>query len=408
MRLPRFRSRVWMTVLAAAALFGVWLSYRAYASPPRGPMGEVVSPDESAYESQIIDSGIKMLLVTREQKGDGLYRRDAHAKTHGCVLANFKVGKNGGTPFEQGLFAKEHSYKAWIRFSSGSTALQSDWAPDARGMAIKVLGVPGLKLLEGEEQARTQDFVMINNPVFFIRDVEEYASLTRYQGQGSQFGYFFQSSNNPAKWKLREFRIGLGLLGHWPPQNLLGTQFHSMTAYKLGAANHVKYSAKPAPCDSKSSVPDEFALGSNALREHLEERIKTAPACFDFVAQLQVPDKDMPIEDSTVLWREKDSPFVTVARIEVPADKDVAKNMENNFCENLSFTPWHSLPDHQPVGGLNRIRKSVYQGISRYRRCLNHIGFGEPKENGSREFELGPDACDPRKPVPVIPSAESQ
>src|SRR5207247_11151451 len=125
--------------------------------------GEVISPHDAAYAAQISGSGIAMVLATREEKGDHLYRRDAHAKTHGCVLGDFTVMNTSGTPFHQGLFAKEETHKAWIRYSSGSTALQSDLAPDARGMAVKVLKVPGQKLLEGEELARTQDFVMINS-----------------------------------------------------------------------------------------------------------------------------------------------------------------------------------------------------------------------------------------------------
>ena len=402
MKRPGSRSRVRWIVLGALALLAIRLTYIAYASPPRGPRGEVISPDEAAYTSQIIDNGIQMILATREEKGDHLYRRDAHAKTHGCVLADFTVVNTSGTPFHQGLFAKEETHKAWIRYSSGSTALQSDLAPDARGMAVKVLRVPGQKLLEGEELARTQDFVMINSPAFFIRNVEEYADLTRYQGQGSQYGYFFQGSLNPLKWRLREFRLGSGLLfSNWPPINLFGTRFYSMSAYKMGASNNVKYSAKPVSCGDKKDVPDEWAIGRNALREHLEQYIEKSPACFDFMAQLQIPDQDMPVEDTTVLWSEKQSPFVSVARIRIPP-QPAAKNMENNFCENLSFTPWHSLPEHQPVGGLNRIRKAVYQGISRYRRCQNGIGFGEPKEDGSRQFEMGP--CKANLPVPALTS----
>src|SRR6266851_5584257 len=113
-----------------------------------------------------------MLTATRQAVGDGVYRRDAHAKTHGCMLGTVKVNPNLDPTLKQGLFADATQHKAWIRFSSGSTSVQSDWQPDARGMAIKVLGVPGTKMLEGEEGARTQDFLMINNPVFFIRDVK--------------------------------------------------------------------------------------------------------------------------------------------------------------------------------------------------------------------------------------------
>src|SRR6266403_3973222 len=164
----------------------LWLLNAMYAPPPKGPMGEFVPADEGVYTSQIIHNGIAMLTTTRQAVGDGVYRRDAHAKTHGCMLASFRALPKLEPPLSVGVFEDTNPHKAWVRFSSGSTSLQSDWQPDARGMAIKVLGVRGEKMLEGEENALTQDFLMINNPVFFIRDVKEYALLTKYQGLGSQ------------------------------------------------------------------------------------------------------------------------------------------------------------------------------------------------------------------------------
>ena len=29
-------------------------------------------------------------------------------------------------------------------------------------------------------------------------------------------------------------------------------------------------------------------------------------------------------------------------------------------CEAMSFTPWHALKEHRPLGGINRLRKAVY------------------------------------------------
>jgi Catalase len=257
-------------------------------------------------------------------------------------------------------------------------------------------------MLEGEQQEHTQDFLMINNPVFFIRDVEEYAVLTRYQAAGSQFGYFFQGFN-PLHWKLREFRIGVGIL-KWPPRNLLGTQFHSMSAYRLGPGNFVKYTAKPVACNAQASEPRDWwaSGGRTALGNDLTAQIQKGPACFDFMVQVQAANTNMPVEDTTVLWREKDSPFVTVARLELPQNKDGVR--QDSFCENLSFTPWHTLPDHEPAGGLNRLRKAVYQGISRYRRCMNGIAFGEPREDGTPVFDSK--TCNPQAPVPTVTSSQ--
>jgi hypothetical protein len=53
----------------------------------------------------------------------------------------------------------------------------------------------------------------------------------------------------------------------------------------------------------------------------------------------------------------------------------------NAFCEAISFNPWHSLPEHQPSGGLNRLRKSVYETSSKLRHELNLKAPIEPREN---------------------------
>src|ERR1019366_4418104 len=78
----------------------------------------------------------------------------------------------------KGIFVPGQTYQAWIRFSNGSSdPTRADIKRDARGMAIKVLGVPGKKLLLDEGQATTQDFIMINHPVFFATDPARYLSF---------------------------------------------------------------------------------------------------------------------------------------------------------------------------------------------------------------------------------------
>ncbi len=397
----RRRSRVLAILYALLAFLAIWAVYALYASPPAGPMGEVIGPDEDVHTSQIVNSGISILRNGRVKNKDGIYRRDAHAKTHGCALADFSVAPNLEPPFRQGIFAGE-KYKAWVRFSSGNEVTQSDWKPDARGMAIKVLAVPGKKLLEGEDSAQTQDFLMINNPVFFIRDVEEYARLTQFQGEGAQFGYFFEGAN-PFKWHLREFRLGIGLLRL--PRALLATEFHSMTAYKLGPRNNVKFMAKPVACKAGGDTPSNWvSWNRNGLGNDLREHLKTDVACFDLTMQMQVPGKNMPVEDTTVRWSRSDSPFVTVARLELKK-QDIQPQTDSKFCENLSFTPWHALPEHRPVGGLNRVRKAVYQNISRFRRCMNGVFFGEPLNDGTPKFDSKP--CTATEPVPEVEGAKS-
>ena len=342
--------RLLAVMLSALVLLCLYLTWAAYASPPREAVGESVPQDENLRIAQIVDNGEHIVNNTRNEVGDGVYRRDAHAKTHGCALASFTVKNLFDRRFLYGVFSQAKTYRAWIRFSSGDFGVQSDWAPDARGMAVKLLRVPGKKLLEGEENATTQDFLMIDNPVFFIRNVEEYVKLTTYQSEGLKFAYFFPGKN-PLNWNMREFRLGLGILGTPPPRNLLRTQFYSMSAYRLGTAQFAKFSTKPVACAAGSSLPSSWSgFGKDTLRESLTRQLKSGRYCFDFMVQLQDsgPGKYMPIEDVTIEWKQSQSPFIPVARIEIDSQEIGAPG--DAFCENLSFSPWHALPDHEPVG----------------------------------------------------------
>jgi hypothetical protein len=85
----------------------------------------------------------------------------------------------------------------------------------------------------------------------------------------------------------------------------------------------------------------------------------------------------MPVEDATIVWDETRSCFQRVATIRIPAQTfDTPARVE--FAENLSFTPWHALMDHRPLGGINRARRKVYETISRLRHQMNNAPRQEP------------------------------
>ena len=83
-------------------------------------------------------------------------KRDAHPKMHGCVQAELVVEGDVPKELRRGVFAEPAKYCAWVRFSN-AFRIQHDLELETRGMAIKLLGVPGKKLLPDEEF--TQDFL---------------------------------------------------------------------------------------------------------------------------------------------------------------------------------------------------------------------------------------------------------
>jgi len=350
--------------------------------PPQ--VGEQVDPSERYLVPSIVASARKLVDDVQKQSGP-TYRRDAHAKAHGCLTATFTVRDDLPKEMRTGVFVPGRQYQAWIRFSNGNAKLQADYDKDARGMAIKLMGVEGPKLLDSpaDRDAKTQDFLMINYPVFFNRDPAEYERFIRYQADGSQFGYFF-AGRNPLDWRWRELFIGGQLLGRI--RNPLYAQYFSMTSYAMGVdrdsgeepqpyRHAMKYSAKS--CTPPDGRPADVA-DDDYLRRGLVEHLATADGCFEFLVQLQDPARNMPVEDPTVRWKESQAPFVRVADVHIPA-QEFDTPARNSFCENLSFNPWHAHVDHRPLGGLNRIRKAVYEEIAVYRHAMNkHETYREP------------------------------
>jgi hypothetical protein len=48
------------------------------------------------------------------------------------------------------------------------------------------------------------------------------------------------------------------------------------------------------------------------------------------------------------------------------------------FCENLAFSPWRAPKAHQPLGGINRARRSIYEASQNLRHETNHVDYKEP------------------------------
>jgi hypothetical protein len=294
-------------------------------------------------------------------------RRDAHTKTHGCVKAEFTVLPDIPEAARLGLFKTPATYATWIRFSNAFSSIASDQDIDVRGMAIKVMGVEGPKLLEREQHEKTQDFLLINHNVFFSPDTKTYLEFSReYVKRESTIGYLLR----PDRWRQAAtlYRAARGKM-----TNPLTSRYWSSVPFALGTAA-IKYSA--APCGGTLT---EGRLGSsaNALREAMAAHLAAREACFDFMVQFQIDPVTMPVEDSSIEWDERVSPFIKVARIRIPP-QTFDSPLQMQYAENLSFTPWHSLPEHRPIGGVNRIRKSVYEQISTLRHTANRVPRREP------------------------------
>jgi Catalase len=325
--------------------------------------GEDIPRNEAAATSRIVS--LIRDTVTQGHTEEGRAHRDAHRKAHGCVKATFEVLPGLNSTLAVGVFAKPATYPATIRFSNGSGKSQDDRQGDARGMAIKLDKVPGAKILEDEKDAATQDFLLINSPIFFIRTAADYVALQEAISSGAAWKFFL----NPFH-LFHEARIAKAIQGK-KLTNPLNARYWSTTPYKLGSTQ-MKYSARP--CSGERF--DDRSRSVDLLRENMERYLSAEEACFEFEVQVRTNPVTMPIEDPTIEWDEHDAPFVQVARVKIPLQRPE----QGEACEILSYTPWHSLPEHRPLGGISRVRFDVYREVSKLRHDLNGQTRGEPSQ----------------------------
>ena len=351
---------------------------RGESERPIGLGEERVPATEAADIETIVGDLRRQFAATLPQGAGAIARRDQHPKAHGCLRATFMVADGLDERLRHGIFAAPGTYDAWVRFSSSSPLMSSDKLRDAHGMAIKLLGVPGEKLLDTEREAETQDFVLANNPAFFVRNARDYISFIPAFTEGRILSFFF--GLNPLRCRLHEFFNML----HATKQavsNPLQIRYWSQTPSRLGPGQAVKYSVIPRLTGPKDPMPPDEAQTPNFLREAMKRTLGADPSgpgvTFSFLVQLQTDPVRMPVEDATVIWDERVAPFYLVAALHIPP-QDFDTPARDTFAENLSFMPWHSLPAHQPLGATNRIRRRVYEEISRLRHEHNGVPRREP------------------------------
>ena len=379
---------------------------------------EIVPEDEAAYTSKMIQA---MVAKTKKIDKFGYAPRASAQKTHGCVLADFEVVNQASiSPSDAvhflGLFQPGQKYKSWIRFSNskGLSAgangydYDHDSVPDGRNMSIKVMNIPNrgendqfLKKIstpdEWEQMEKnTFDFELINYPAFFSSSMKNMVELSFTMPARESF-----DSDNEFQWALGvwfgNFKKNIEIQEASRSDGSLSpfdNTYHSMTPYLLGE-EAVKYSVEPTVCGSNDSraVTKMTELESKErdyLRQSMREKMEEGDACFGVNIHVR-RDGTLPIEDPTVIWDEKRAPKIRVAHIRIPKQTfDSDKQM--NFCENLSYTIWNTLPEHQPLGGINRARLHIYKVVSSHRIM---------KENGNQRFEPTGENDVERFPVPL-------
>lgn len=331
------------------------------------------------------------------------HTRDAHAKGYCALKANFEILPKLPKEYAQGIYAKPARHEAVIRFSNGSSRVAADNKLGlSQGLAIKVFGVKGEKLLPDEPDSPNFDYNLINFPIFFCNTIQDYSYISRlflqlndYFAKGAKgqakfaFDWVTQYGKKlPSKESLKTFRA-FSKFKTIKPQNTLLYSFYSQ-----GAVRHGDYMAKIRVAPTKASQAKikrrdlDVNATSEAIRPLILQEIREHDYEFDVQIQLCRNLKDQPINDLTKEWDEKDAPFVTVAKLTIPC-QDVPDDGNFDIMEHLSFTPFRCIEANRPIGNLQHARLRAYQTASTTRHSLNNKKRVEPtnlKEAFDKDF----------------------
>ena len=330
---------------------------------------------DPAWREMIPDGEAARLdALAKRLAGDGkLDGRPLHRKTLAALHARFEVGE-APRDLRHGLFAEPGSYDAFVRFSSGAGQARSDRVADVRGLAVKVLGVAGPKVIPGLETASTQDFLAILTPTFPFKDPAAFVDIAVAGGRGrlAVLGAV-----------LRHYGL-VGPLGALPRlRRALDTSMRSLVERTYWSAVPLRLGPHAVklrfrPMDVPPPVPP--VGGPDALAVELQARVRVSPLSFRVEAQRFVDESRTPIEDPTVEWAERDSPWAALARLMIPvqAAESRAGRMLAAYVERLSFDPWHALVEHRPLGAVMRARAAAYKHAAIARGAVSELEVKPP------------------------------
>jgi hypothetical protein len=290
-------------------------------------------------------------------------------KLHAGLMAEFQVLPDLAEHARFGVFSEPRVFPAVVRFSNGESFNKADKRLQPRGIAIKLVGVPGPKLLEDQKEAVTQDFLATSHSVTStVRHVQQFIAFIEsdIEAEHTRLPLPFILARKLGVCETT--RILIALVGSvvFSKVRSMATEHYSSPAPIKFGPYAVKFTVQPA---KETNPAMKRRLTDDFLREELADRLRNGDLMFEFLVQFYVNERFTPIEDSSIPWKPEYAPFVTVARLRIPQCDltDPRTKVLSDAVDRLSFNPWHTTEDHRPLGNVMRARKVAYQVSSDFR-----------------------------------------
>ena len=344
---------------------------------------EVPEEEEAQIRENLATSLRGISETTLEHSGHAT--RSVHAKSHGLLIGELQVLDGLPAYLAQGIFAKIANYPVVMRISTIPGDMLDDNVSTPRGFAVKVVGVEGERLM-GTENAVTQDFVLVNGPAFLTSGPRQFLSKLKLLAATTDKAPALKkvlSTVLQGTEKLIEAVGGesatIKAIGGHPETNVLGETYFSQVPIMYG-----DYMAKISIAPLSNSLiqlknaPVDLTDKPNGLREAVVDFFVSNTAQWELRVQLCTDLQTMPIEDASVVWPEDLSPYAAVAHITAKPQQAWSDELSKAVDDEISFSPWHGIEAHRPIGSIMRVRKMAYEMSAKFRAEHNKISMIEP------------------------------
>ena len=351
-----------------------WLINRQRTDEHFALAEERLLPGEEEFVDSIIHSFQQQMRGLWKPGG---FERGGNTKTHGIVRAEFIVHDDLPERFRRGVFARPQTFRAWVRFSGPGPYITPD-IDDVGFMSIsiKLLGVPGPKLMD--EEKFTLDMFGVSTPTFVTPDTKANAQLQIESVKNASIFYFLNFH--------RPHVLDFIMQSLWikTQSSPFEAPYFSCVPYLMGEGQAMQYSVWPKT-KKRTPIPRlPLRPPDDYLRDAMVASLAEGDVEFDIRLQLQTDPHLMPIENNAVLWPERLSPRVSVATLRLPR-QTFNSPAQMEFAKRLSYNPWHCIAEHRPLGNQSRARRRMYGELSKLRHTMNDVPHYEP--NGDEIFE---------------------
>jgi hypothetical protein len=114
-------------------------------------------------------------------------------------------------------------------------------------------------------------------------------------------------------------------------------------------------------------------------RDHTQSFFANQAATYTFRVQFSSNISTHPVEDASVAWDEVMAPWHDVATVTFPKQESFSDERRIWWEDKIALSPWVGVVDHKPLGGINRLRKRVYDETRKGRARGNRTEVHFPK-----------------------------